>query len=448
MGQRADDLSGRQSKRGDVWGPDPPPFRAASAQRDQEATREAEPSREVVVALTPAAPNEEGAPRGAASPPTEEQGESAEIGQIRAGIEQTRAELSGTVDAIQERLDPQHLVEQAKDAAKEATSNLAEDARVALREATVGKAEQMITDANNTARGALAGVVDSIKANPIPAALAGIGLGWLYMNSRPGGRYRAYEYTGGDVPEGYPAALEQGDTGRGVSRVQEMAGETIDSARGRVGQLASDAGGAASEAGEKAGRLVTNAGSTAKGASSTLWASIRERPAAAVLTGVGVAWLLRGQDIASGVSYLSRPPAGSSARSAAQDATERARAQVEDATERARAQIDEVGTEAQATVRRAQGQLQRVMHETPLAVGAAAFGLGAAVGLAVPSTPQESQLMGEARDALVEKTQQAAQDAQKQIQAVGQQALQAAREQATEPPAPESPAQNAGLPLA
>ena len=45
------------------------------------------------------------------------------------------------------------------------------------------------------------------------------------------------------------------------------------------------------------------------------------------------------------------------------------------------------------------------LNENPLAVGAAAFALGAVVGLAIPSTRYEGELMGETRDELLKKAQ-------------------------------------------
>jgi len=45
------------------------------------------------------------------------------------------------------------------------------------------------------------------------------------------------------------------------------------------------------------------------------------------------------------------------------------------------------------------------INENPLAVGAAAFALGAVVGLAIPATRYEGELMGEARDELLKKAQ-------------------------------------------
>jgi ElaB/YqjD/DUF883 family membrane-anchored ribosome-binding protein len=45
------------------------------------------------------------------------------------------------------------------------------------------------------------------------------------------------------------------------------------------------------------------------------------------------------------------------------------------------------------------------INENPLAVGAAAFALGAVVGLAIPTTRYEGELMGETRDELLKKAQ-------------------------------------------
>src|SRR6185503_16580897 len=45
------------------------------------------------------------------------------------------------------------------------------------------------------------------------------------------------------------------------------------------------------------------------------------------------------------------------------------------------------------------------INENPLAVGAAAFALGAVVGLAIPSTRYEGEMLGEARNDLLRKAQ-------------------------------------------
>lgn len=60
-----------------------------------------------------------------------------EIERTRARIEETRAELGETIEAIKEKLSPEQLAEQAKEA---------------VREATVGRAQQAVSGAMETAR--------------------------------------------------------------------------------------------------------------------------------------------------------------------------------------------------------------------------------------------------------------------------------------------------------
>jgi ElaB/YqjD/DUF883 family membrane-anchored ribosome-binding protein len=56
----------------------------------------------------------------------------------------------------------------------------------------------------------------------------------------------------------------------------------------------------------------------------------------------------------------------------------------------------------------AQEQYSHHIEENPLAVGAVALALGAAIGFAIPSTRYEGELMGEARENLMQKAQDSA----------------------------------------
>jgi ElaB/YqjD/DUF883 family membrane-anchored ribosome-binding protein len=56
----------------------------------------------------------------------------------------------------------------------------------------------------------------------------------------------------------------------------------------------------------------------------------------------------------------------------------------------------------------AQDQYNHHIEENPLAVGAVALALGAAIGFAIPSTRYEGELMGEARENLMQKAQDSA----------------------------------------
>ena len=109
--------------------------------------------------------------------------------QLRAEIEDTRAEMSQTINEIQERLSPEHLMGQVKETVREATvgkvervmqragetiSDMAEPAREAM-----GRAGSAIAETGRT-------VGNSMWRNPIPVALIGLGVGMLVMRSRRG----------------------------------------------------------------------------------------------------------------------------------------------------------------------------------------------------------------------------------------------------------------------
>ena len=110
--------------------------------------------------------------------------------QIRLQIEQTRDEMSETIDAIQERLSPRNLVEQAKDS---------------VREATVGKVKQMAHNVSDTAsdmadstKEAASDLAERVRDNPWPTVLLGLGAAWLYMRNGYGNGASARYSSGAD----------------------------------------------------------------------------------------------------------------------------------------------------------------------------------------------------------------------------------------------------------
>jgi len=106
---------------------------------------------------------------------------------IEQEIEQTRSEMSDTIDAIQQQLSPSHLKEQAKEA---------------VRDATIGRAQDMVSSAGESAKATGSSMLDMIKQNPVPAALAGIGLGWLWMK-RPN-KQESHTMYGSGYGQPYP----------------------------------------------------------------------------------------------------------------------------------------------------------------------------------------------------------------------------------------------------
>lgn len=133
--------------------------------------------------------------------------------QIRAEIEDTRAEMSQTINEIQERLSPDHLMGQVKETVRDATIGKVE--RVVE---TVGETISEITEPAREVAG-LAGnaikevgttVADKFWKNPIPVALIGLGVGMLVVRNfstggtRSTGRTlpnRRSNYALGDVKE-------------------------------------------------------------------------------------------------------------------------------------------------------------------------------------------------------------------------------------------------------
>lgn len=88
---------------------------------------------------------------------------------IRAEIEDTRAQLGDTIDQIGERLSPSHIKQQIGQS---------------VHDATVGRVEDAARAVGNRVSGASKTFVDVLRENPIPVAMVGMGLGWLYWSAR------------------------------------------------------------------------------------------------------------------------------------------------------------------------------------------------------------------------------------------------------------------------
>jgi ElaB/YqjD/DUF883 family membrane-anchored ribosome-binding protein len=168
-----------------------------------------------------------------------------EVEEIRADIESTRNEMSGTLNELGERLDPGNLMHQAKHN---------------VREATIGRVEE-------TAKGVSDMVMDTIKRNPVPAALAGAGLALLWANRSPGQQ---------DVrSQGRPAA----GIGTVVGDTASSIGESVGGAVGSVADGAQQIG----------GEVICRAGDTAQQVTWKLDRFMKSSPLAmgAIAAGVG-----------------------------------------------------------------------------------------------------------------------------------------------------------------
>jgi len=305
----------------------------------------------------------------------------------REEIELTRADMTSTIDAIQDKLDPEVLSEQAKDTAhdvtdhaireakeaareitdhaiaqaREAVLDITGQAKTALREATIGKVETMAHTASETAGGWRQTLVETVKANPLPAAVVGLGLGWMFLNrsSEPksqgaGASYGQREYTsalhssgvyGGSAYGSMPP--ERSGVGGLVEGGQQTVGRVADQAQQTMGHMADQVQGTA---GQVADQVHETGGQV----------------------------------------------------------------------------VDQV----QAQASRAQSFLQRQLDENPLLVGAVAVAIGGVLAATVPVTPREDQLMGEARDRVMGTARELTQDTMHKVGRVVDEAQSAAKEEA------------------
>ncbi len=167
--------------------------------------------------------------------------------------------------------------------------------------------------------------------------------------------------------------------------------------------------------------------------------STRENPWPALMIGAGVAWLLidrtrdgRSDNARYQSSRYQAQGYGTSGRRLSMDSDD---ADDDWARERQYGAGSYGsygrGTTARSirnTTRRAQSGLQRMLHENPLLVAAAAVLTGAAVGGALPPTEKENELMGEARDQVVDRAQGAAREAADSVRDVAGAVQQVARQ--------------------
>lgn len=246
--------------------------------------------------------------------------------EIRRDIERTQREMGHTIDEIQYRLSPEHLKEEARNRVRRAGMN----ARDSVRRAGV-----------RTSRG----TIDRVKANPLGAAMVGVGLWLLLRNDGGGNGYEVNEYDLHLQPE-FDRPGMQGGYGYGEEyRDFSYGGGQHSAGPGRMADMRDRVSGAADTARDR----VSDVADTA-----------RERVS----------------DVAD------------SARHAASHLGHRAQA---------------LGSRGMYGVRNAGMRSRDVLTDNPLIGAIAGLALGAIIGAALPETEREREMFGEKRDELVDR---------------------------------------------
>ena len=231
--------------------------------------------------------------------------------QVERDIDETRSEMSETLGALSDRLDPSHLKDQAMDQAKDFLAGPA-------------------SDVGNT-------LLDTVKQHPVPALAAALSIGWLVVKSGESEQDRRFEDDYYDRYGRYPAP--------GYAQYARRTGRRYafyDAAYGNY-----DAGNSDRSLTDKAGDKLS-------------------------------------------------------------DVKEAVTDKVADLTGQAEDRLHSAGDQARRQRRRASNWLEQQLDENPLLMGAAALAAGALVGLSVPETQAEDELMGEQSDRLVKQAKEVA----------------------------------------
>jgi len=289
---------------------------------------------------------------------------------LEAQIDVTRNKISEDLRAIGDKLSPENVKHELKEEAKQMVSNAKDNVVNKLRDtkdAAVDTMSATMGDVGEKARRAGDSTLSFARDNAAPLALIGLGLGWLLVSRRRSSedwRMRQYGAEWGDeyYPEYTDADIEYLDDGtpnrgrvrRGLGRARQRAQSVAANAQHRASELRQQAGEKVQHVREQAGETVQH---------------VREQAGETV-----------------------------------QHVREAAQQRWHEGAERAR----ELGRTAQHRVRDASVRGREYAHESPLTVGAIAMATGIGVGLLLPATQKERQVLGPARDRLVDEAKQAA----------------------------------------
>jgi gas vesicle protein len=182
---------------------------------------------------------------------------------IAADIRITQERLGDTVEEIGERFNPTRLKEELKSD---------------IRDATIGKVENMAQQTAEMMSDAQRSLMQSIRENPIPVVMVGIGLGWMILNAsnrkkQMGNDSQYDDYQRRGARSGYDdgqsasswstmyddqQSRDYDDQQSGtLDRAKNKASEVADSVKEKTSRIADRAQRKASEVGERAEEMAS-----------------------------------------------------------------------------------------------------------------------------------------------------------------------------------------------
>ena len=182
---------------------------------------------------------------------------------IAADIRMSQERLGDTVEEIGERFNPTRLKEELKSD---------------IRDATIGKVENMAQQTADMVSDAQRSLMQSIRENPIPVVMVGLGLGWMILNAstrkkrmgadsqyddsqRRGARSMYDEHQGEGWSSMYYDDRQGSDYDRqesgAMDRVRNKASDVVDTVKQKTSHLADETQRKASEVGERAEEMAS-----------------------------------------------------------------------------------------------------------------------------------------------------------------------------------------------
>lgn len=252
-----------------------------------------------------------------------------------------------------------------------------------------------------------------------------------YERENPG---LAYEPTGQDFKSAPESGSEKNPENieREIEETRARMSQNIDELGDRLspGNLKQEAKDAIRNVASDA---VSNVGEQARRTGSRLVDVIRENPLPVIAVGAGVTWLLK-QRSSGGVSgdrmarYAYTGPdrrqggswqhgtgvkakvgdAVSGVKDSVSEAASGIKGRAGELADEAQDRMGELGGQARRQTQRVKTNLEHVAHDNPLLVGIGATIVGLALGLLLPGTERENELMGPARDQLMDRAEKTA----------------------------------------
>jgi ElaB/YqjD/DUF883 family membrane-anchored ribosome-binding protein len=320
-------------------------------------------------------------------------------GELRERIEATRARMGETIEEIGERVNPDRVKAEIRAHAREQVDELKNNVKE--------KARSTMHEVRHEVKATGRGIWDTIRDNPVPAGMVGIGLAWLIANRSDTDDYsrRHYSYDYGEGRSGMgPAVSYYPGTDRDFAsahpRDRYMGGTYSAGSPQRESHTVRDA-------------IHTVQSKAQDGAE-----SVRDTVEDAVDSV---------RHAAGSAADTVRDAAGSAAqtvRDAASEVVDRASHGIDEAQDR----VSEWAGAARHRAVRVEQRVEHAARANPLAAGAVAMAFGMVAGLMIPETRREHRMMGDARDQLMDRAGEMTQRAADRVSEVASEAGDVVRE--------------------